>query len=51
MYFNALEYLCLVVLTIIKFQETATEMCSPKKVFGEFQAKSFKNTCDSAHFV
>ena len=29
-----------------QFQEAATEMCSAKKVFWEFQAKFFKSTRD-----
>ena len=32
------------VLTIIYFQEAATEMCSAKKVFWKFQAKFFKKS-------
>ena len=33
-------------LTIIEFQETATEMCFAKEVFWKFQAKFFKGTCN-----
>ena len=39
------------VLTILSFQEAATEMCSAKKVLWKFQAKFFKSICNWAYIL